>query len=372
MAPRFSVLIPTHNRSALLRLAISSVLSQTETDFELLVVGDGCTDDTADVVASFDDARIRWLDLPKAPHFGYANRNVALRLAAGEYIAFVTDDDLVFPDHLALLAATLEESGAEWVYNRPLWVTTDGLVVPFASNLLNADELDRYINYRNHIPSTCVMYRRSCLDKYGYWPEDVPSSGDWRYWIRIIEGGHRANLSYCPTPSVLHFNAAWRTTPETQISHVTAAREIAAGGSWWPAALKVPMSPGAVEQIVFYELIRSEGYIDRLRRAVTQVVERLAWMQLDETPEIHLRLREELRQTQHELTVARAQLAASVAYAAELDQFISTQRDQATRKLAGTATSKAVIAEKTSEVASASRRWTAPLRALRNLGRRKE
>ena len=97
MAPRFSVVIPTHNRSALLRLAMSSVFSQTEADFELFVVGDGCTDDTADVVASFDDARIRWLDLPKAPHFGYANRNVALRLAAGEYIAFVTDDDLVFP-----------------------------------------------------------------------------------------------------------------------------------------------------------------------------------------------------------------------------------------------------------------------------------
>ena len=132
------------------------------------------------------------------------------------------------------------------------------------------------------------------------------------------------------------------------------------------------MSPGAVEQIVFDELIRSEGYIDRLRRAVTRVVERLAWMQLDETPEIHLRLREELRQTQHELTVARAQLAASVTYAAGLDQFILTQREQATGKLAGTATSKAVIAEKTSEVASASRRWTAPLRALRHLGRRKE
>jgi glycosyltransferase involved in cell wall biosynthesis len=66
MAPRFSVLIPTHNRSTLLRLAISSVLSQTETDFELLVVGDGCTDDTADVVAGFD-ARIRWLDLPEGP-----------------------------------------------------------------------------------------------------------------------------------------------------------------------------------------------------------------------------------------------------------------------------------------------------------------
>jgi hypothetical protein len=371
MAPRFSVLIPTHNRSGLLRLAISSVLAQTETDFELLVIGDGCTDDTADIVASFDDARIRWLDLPKAPHFGYANRNVALRQAAGAYIAFVTDDDLVFPDHLALLAATLEESGAEWAYNRPLWVTTDGLVVPFASNLLNPDELDRFINCRNHIPSTCVMYRRSCLDDYGYWPEDVPSSGDWHYWIRIIEGGHRAKLGYCPIPSVLHFNADWRKTPETQISHVTAAREIAASGSWWPAALKIPMPPGAREQVVFDELIRRDGYVDQLRRAVTRVVERLAWIQLDETPEIHLRLREALRQAQHELTVARAQLAASVTHAAELDQFIATQRDQAARKLADAATSPAVVAERSGEVASTSRRWTAPFRALRHLARRK-
>ena len=343
------------------------------------MVGDGCTDDTADVVASFDDARIRWLDLPKAPHFGYANRNVALRQAAGEYIAFVTDDDLVFPDHLALLAATIEKSAAEWVYNRPLWVTTDGLVVPFASNLLNADELDRFLNLRNHIPSTCVMHRRSCLDKYGYWPEDIASSGDWRYWIRIIEGGHRANLSYCPIPSVLHFNAAWRTTPESQISHVTAAREIAAGSSWWPAALNVPMAPGAVEQVVFYELIRREGCIDRIRQGVTQVVERLAWMQLDETPEIHLRLREEmaqakaeLRRTQHELTVARAQLAASVAYAAGLDQFISTLRDEATRKSVEFARLKAIIAERTGEPASAPWRWTALLRAIRQRGRRKE
>src|SRR5271156_1868329 len=145
MGPRFSVLLTTHNRSNLLRCAILSVLPQTEDDFELLIVGDGCTDNSAAIVAAFNDTRIRWFDLPKAPYFGYANRNVALRKAAGEYIAFVSDDDLVLPDHLALLAATLEKSDAEWAYNRPLWVTDDGFVVPFANNLLNSDELDNFL-----------------------------------------------------------------------------------------------------------------------------------------------------------------------------------------------------------------------------------
>src|SRR5215469_2968991 len=291
MAPRFSVLIPTHNRSRLLRLAISSVLAQTDGDFEILVVGDGCTDDTADVVASFADARIRWLDLPKAAYFGYANRNIALRQAAGSYIAFVTDDDLLLPDHLALLASTLEESGAEWAYIRPSWVTKDGLVVPFPSNLLNSDELEIFINERNHIPSSCVIPRRSCLDKYGYWPEDVPAGGDWRYWIRIIEGGGRANIGCCPTPSVLHFNAAWRVNPHAQMAQVKAAREIATCSNWWPATLDVEIAPGRLEQEVFYDLIRQEGYIERFRRDVARVVDRLAWMQLDETPGIHSRLR---------------------------------------------------------------------------------
>lgn len=280
MAPRFSILLPTRNRAELLRLAISSALSQTEGDFELLIVGDGCTDDTAAVVASFSDARIRWFPLPKAPGFGYANRNIALKQAAGEYIAFVADDDLLFSDHLERMAAALEQSGAEWAYNRPLWVTTDGIVVPFANNLLNADELETFLSVRNDIPASCVLYRRSCLDAYGFWPEDVPSAGDWRYWIRIIEGGRRANLAYCPIPGALHFNALWKTTPDTQMRQVATASEIARSGSWWPASLKVSMTPGVPEQKVFLDLIGSPGYVDRLRCDVTRVVERLAWIHL--------------------------------------------------------------------------------------------
>jgi hypothetical protein len=356
MAPRFSILLPTRNRPGLLPLAIASVLAQTAPDFELLVVGDGCTDDTAAVVAGFHDTRIRWFDLPKAHGFGYANRNVALRQATGTYIAFVADDDLVFPDHLERLAASLEESGAEWTYARPLWVTTDGIVVPFASNLLNADELETFLTVGNHIPASCVMYRRSCLAAYGYWPEDVPSGGDWRYWIRIIEGGKRSNIAYSPIPTALHFNAIWKTHANQQMPQVMEARAIAAS-DWWPSALRVPITSGVPEQHMFSDLISSPGRVDRLRSGVTRVVERLAWMRLNETPDLEARLHADVARSKAELEQARLALA-------DAEDRRAAEELAATSRVRDAETQLGVV------LTSTSWRLTAPLRAVSGMIRR--
>ena len=65
VAPRVSVIIATYNWATVLPYSIGSVLDQTFTDFELLVVGDGCTDESADVVASFQDPRVHWVNLPR-------------------------------------------------------------------------------------------------------------------------------------------------------------------------------------------------------------------------------------------------------------------------------------------------------------------
>jgi hypothetical protein len=388
MAPRFSVLLPTHNRCHLLRLAVSSVLSQSERDFELLIVGDGCTDNSAAVIANFNDERIRWFDLPKAPFFGYANRNIALGEATGDYIAFIADDDLLFPDHLAALAATLEKSGAEWAYSRPLWVTTDGMVVPFASNLLHDDQLDKFLTLVNHIPASCVVYRHACINKYGYWPEHVPSAADWKYWIRIIEGGGRTNLGYCPVPTALHFNALWKTTPDTQMPQVTAARELSSTLSWWPASLSAHIPLGVPEQQVFFEIIQTQGYIDLMRRDVMEVVDRLAWVQLDHAPETHARLhleiaklKAELEHTKHGLLDTQQRLSATIIELSDLKPLMAKQREELLSQEEKIADAAAIISERTKQLDSlqirfyamlASNSWraTAPLRALRNTIRR--
>lgn len=115
--PLVSILLPTHNRADVLGYAIQSVLSQSMGDFELLIVGDGCTDATGDVVGRFDDSRVKWFDLPKAPLSGYANRNIVLRQARGEVVAYAQHDDLWFPDHIELLLNALARAESEWAYS---------------------------------------------------------------------------------------------------------------------------------------------------------------------------------------------------------------------------------------------------------------
>lgn len=278
MSPRFTVLMPAHNRADVIGFAIQSVLAQTESDFELLVVGDGCTDNTADVVAGFKDPRIRWFDLPKAPYYGYANRNVALKQSRGEYVAFLGHDDLFFPDHLATLRRTLDETNAEWAYSRPLWVSPDGFVLPLSGNLNNADELRRFLAGDNFIPAACIMHRRQCFAKYGYWREDVPTAADWHLWRKIIMLGSRKNFAYCPTPTTLHFKAQWKARIDQDMPVVTAVLTTAQREAWWPQALKIPISPPQPEQEIFSRLLSdpAENWVEKVRAAIPVMTARLA------------------------------------------------------------------------------------------------
>lgn len=114
--PQVSIVLATWNRSNVLRLAIESVLRSSFADWELLVVGDACTDDSAEVVAAFGDPRIAFTNL--AHNFGEQSgpNNVGCALARGRFIAYLNHDDLWFPDHLETAVACLERSGADLAF----------------------------------------------------------------------------------------------------------------------------------------------------------------------------------------------------------------------------------------------------------------
>ena len=276
--PRFTVLLPTHNRAEVLGIAIRSVLAQTEPDFELLVVADGCTDGSAALVQGFADPRIRLLDLPKAAGFGYANRNHALREARGALIAFAAHDDIMLPDHLARMGALLGQTGAGWGYSRPVWVSTDGVMVPFGTNLTLADERRDFREVGNTIPAGCVVHRRDLLERAGYWPVDVPSAADWHLWNAMLRLDPHSP-AHLPVPTCLHFSATWKASRHSALPQVLGLLTIADAAPWWPEILRTSVPTGQLEQAAIWPLVRDggEAWCDDLRAACDTVLARLAW-----------------------------------------------------------------------------------------------
>jgi Glycosyl transferase family 2 len=113
--PAISVAIATYNWSRALRCAIRSVLLQTVQDFEILVVGDGCTDDSAGVVAEFNDPRLRWHNLDRNQGGQWAPNNFACENAAADWIAYLGHDDIWYPTHLEAILRTARETSAKLV-----------------------------------------------------------------------------------------------------------------------------------------------------------------------------------------------------------------------------------------------------------------
>ena len=107
--PKVTVVIATYGWPEVLPYSIGSVLAQTFTDFELLVIGDGCADETEDVVRPFTlaDDRVRWINLPENTRHQTGPNNEAIRVARGTHLAYLGHDDLWLPNHLDVVLGAL-------------------------------------------------------------------------------------------------------------------------------------------------------------------------------------------------------------------------------------------------------------------------
>ena len=120
--PLVSIITATYNRSNVLCYTISSVINSRFTNWEMIIVGDACTDDTEAVVSSFGDPRIRFINLGINTGHQAGPNNAGFALAKGRYIAYINHDDLWFPDHLDKCLQTIQEKDADWVFSMGILV----------------------------------------------------------------------------------------------------------------------------------------------------------------------------------------------------------------------------------------------------------
>jgi glycosyltransferase involved in cell wall biosynthesis len=184
-----SVVIPTHNRKDWLQLTLATVLWQEEVDVEAIVVDDGSTDGTAEMVSRLGDPGIRLVQHER-PLGVSACRNQGAAGAAGEWISFVDDDDLWAPDKLRLQIEAASRDGRSWSYAGSVNVGED-LRLIHGVPPLPAEEVARLIFRFNCIPGggSNVVARRDTFRRAGPFDLRLKNTEDWEMWMRLAELG---------------------------------------------------------------------------------------------------------------------------------------------------------------------------------------
>ncbi len=192
--PAISVVIPTYNRAHLLPRAIQSVLSQGFAEFELIVVDDNSTDDTPQVIETFSDPRLIYMR--QARNGGAAAaRNMGIRRARGQYVAFLDDDDEYLPPFLAethrAFSLAPPSVGLSWCGIRSVEMTPTGeknrgerLWQPaYASR----EQAYLAFLHSRRIGTNCgVTVRRACFETVGLFDEALPKAEDTDFLTRLV------------------------------------------------------------------------------------------------------------------------------------------------------------------------------------------
>jgi glycosyltransferase involved in cell wall biosynthesis len=204
---RFTIAIPTHDRRETVLLAARSALAQTRAPEQLLVLCDGCSDGTAEALHGLSDPRIETLELPKAAGYGYAHRNRSLELARGEAILWLSDDDLLAPDHLERIGELWDTGRFDLVQSHGVLVLPDDTLGWLGADWSLPFHRERLATFNTN-PMTSVSLRVDMARAVGGWDASLPRAADWDLWQRALAAGARSALS--PEPSVLHFRAVGR------------------------------------------------------------------------------------------------------------------------------------------------------------------
>jgi glycosyltransferase involved in cell wall biosynthesis len=236
MTPLISVIIPVFNAENYIAQSIQSVLSQTFTDFELLVIDDGSTDTSATVIERFSDARIHYFHKPNEGQC--KTLNLGISKSKGRYIKFLDADDYLNHDHLSALVTRLQtipdEQQSEILYlckwqrfsgvcdlwpmgHRPEW--RDAEAVSFIEKALG--------NGPDMLPAWQWLIPTGILERVGGWNEELGLGNDFEFSIRLILASRR--IVFCEGAIVyyrsdLRANMSSDTSLKTILSVLQASR----------------------------------------------------------------------------------------------------------------------------------------------------
>lgn len=227
-APSFSVVMPLFNKASHVAAALDSVFAQTHAPYEIIVIDNGSTDGGREIVAGFFDPRIILLDLTTPGPGGYAGRNMGIRAATGDWIAFLDADDLWAPGHLTDLANAIgDDPTVGAVGTRFDHVFADRIqpqrIAPALQTPVTLDFaafLETWLAVRECPMWTgAIAIRRALLIDAGLFPEGKGvRGGDKELWLRIVRA---APLRYVPRPS-----ATFHRDSENKVSKSTTTLDL--------------------------------------------------------------------------------------------------------------------------------------------------
>jgi glycosyltransferase involved in cell wall biosynthesis len=196
--PKISVLIASYNHARFLPITLDSILSQTYQDFEVIIVDDGSSDNSLEILNRYagQHSKIRVMTHPNHCNKGIsASTNLAFQNSQGEYIAWLGSDDAWYPNLLARQVALIEsDASLGMVYGPVHIIDENGDIRP---EILGGDSGDFGLDITTHpnplrklltvnvIPALTVLIRRECIDRTGLFDETLIYS-DWEMWLRIM------------------------------------------------------------------------------------------------------------------------------------------------------------------------------------------
>jgi glycosyltransferase involved in cell wall biosynthesis len=211
--PLVSVIVPTYNSAKYIEEALNSIFNQTFRDFEIIVVDDGSTDNTRQILEKYAQ-QIKYVC--QANGGPSSARNTGIRLANGKYIAFLDADDLWFPEKLEKQIALFNHNSKLGMVTTGVWSFDEKGLFGYSANKrskLMHGNIARNIFLHSNIGTPTVMVKKEVFDKIGVFEENIRQSEDDNMWIRIaanydIELIDEALIKVRNHPSRMTFNRA--------------------------------------------------------------------------------------------------------------------------------------------------------------------